>query len=209
MSLGEQLTVYMRNNVEQICKTFIFEFKSMSQCIWESSWSIVRNWNNKWWRVKLALANRRGFCHLRLIIAALETVRLGTVTNSTKGSFYNSAASYSNRKLFTVLSRSFRQANQVWMRTSSLQSLHAPAGGLGTSDGKQLHQAKRDTSVYKMLRVSHDLPIKSDNLSAPLRQHIWLKNYTTTFWEGYITPPRCKCGHNDYFIIVCCMETPF
>lgn len=113
VSLAEQLTVYMRNNVEQVCKTFVFKFKSMShQCVWESSWSIARNWHNKWWRVKLALANRRGFCHLHLIIAALETVRLGTVTNGTKGSFCNSAASYSNRKLFTIHSLSFRQATK-------------------------------------------------------------------------------------------------
>lgn len=92
----------------------------------------------------------RGFRHLHLIIAALETGRLGTVTNGTKGSFYNSAESYSNRNNSVPKIQTGKPSlpeNQF--STVSPQA----AGALGTRHRKQLQQAKRDASVYKMLQL--------------------------------------------------------
>lgn len=96
----------------------------------------------------------RGFCHLHLIIAALETVQLGTVTYGTKASFYKQGS---------------KQGNQVCMRASSRQSVDLARG---TVNGCT---RQKKTSVYKMLDVSFDLPIQSNNLSALLKQHIEFK----------------------------------
>lgn len=97
-----------------------------------------------------------GFCHLHLIIASLETLRLGAVTKKRNKKDHFTAEN-TTQNLFP----GFAQQIQACMRTAFLQPLHELLCGLGTRHSKQLRQAKRDTSVYKMLHVSLDLPIKS------------------------------------------------
>lgn len=160
-----------------------------------------------------ALANTwKGFCHLHLIIAALENVRLGAVTNSTKGSFYNSTESESNRKHSSQsVHRSFKQEHQVRMRTSSLQSLHGLlvdlAHGMVNSCTRQ-----RETHLFTKSSVPWPTnnPIQQSQCSTDSNTQSLKKDTKTIGWCGEVRWINCmRCQNysdrndNTEFILMC------